>query len=200
MIENELGRLSFIYNQHLVAMLSLVNGAKVRKQLTSGEKHHILPRVLFKKLGLPVDNTENNLVLLTEDEHKRVHKLLSLCCTPLIANEMKWASTLMSGDRRHLRVRTENWRKGQSERMKGEGNPMYGKSVWDGLTAEERKDRVKRLKNSSIGHKNPESMRKKLSVIRSKANQERHWFNNGSINKFTTVCPEGFTAGRLTHA
>lgn len=200
MIENELVNLSFVYNQHFVAMLSLVNGVKVRKRLTSGEKHHILPRALFKKLGLPVDNSENNLVLLTEDEHKRVHKLLSLCCTPLIANEMKCASALMSGNRSHLKTRTEKWRKRQSERMKGEGNPMYGKNTWCGLTAEEREDRVKRLKNSSTGHKNPESMCKKLSIIRSKANRESHWFNNGSINKFTTVCPEGFIAGRLTHA
>lgn len=68
----------FDYNQHFIAMMNIINAAK-RNPPVKGHKHHIIPRCWFKLKGLPVDNSESNLVLLTEDDHLKVHKLAMLC-------------------------------------------------------------------------------------------------------------------------
>lgn len=40
-----------------------------------------------------------------------------------------------------------------------------------------------------------DSLRKKLSD----ATKSRHWYNNGSINKYVADCPAGFVKGKLLH-
>lgn len=78
----------------------------------------------------------------------------------------------------------------------GEANSMYNKSSWYKCTPEEKLERSARQRASSKGHKNPKSMRDKLSKIRSEANKKRHWFTNGIVNKFVEQCPIGFVKGK----
>ena len=59
-----------------------------------------------------------------------------------------------------------------SNAIKGELHPMYGKH-------------------------HTEEARKKISDAALKRNEERHWYNNGEINKFCYECPEGFIEGRI---
>ena len=68
----------FTYNQHLVAMLNIINMARLNPP-ESGHKHHIIPRCWFKMNNLPIDNSKDNLVLLSYEDHCKVHKLMSLC-------------------------------------------------------------------------------------------------------------------------
>jgi len=68
----------FEYNQHFVAMMNIINHSKLNPP-TSGHKHHIIPRCWFKMNGQEVDNSKNNLVLLTYEDHIKVHKLAYLC-------------------------------------------------------------------------------------------------------------------------
>ena len=68
----------FEYNQHLVAMMNVINAARLCPP-AKGHRHHIIPRCWFKMKGLPVDNSKDNIVLLTEDDHIKVHKLAMLC-------------------------------------------------------------------------------------------------------------------------
>lgn len=68
----------FEYNQHFVAMMNVINAAKLNPP-TKGHKHHIIPRCWFNMNNLPVDNSKDNLVLLTLEDHIKVHKLASLC-------------------------------------------------------------------------------------------------------------------------
>ena len=58
----------------------------------------------------------------------------------------------------------------------GKNNPMYGKSSWDGLTADERKKRIEKLKASTVG---------------------KCWYNNGITEILSFEQPNGFVAGRL---
>ena len=68
----------FDYNQHFVAMMNVINAARLNPPV-KGHKHHIIPRCWFKLNNLPVDNSDDNLVLLTYEDHCKVHKLAILC-------------------------------------------------------------------------------------------------------------------------
>lgn len=68
----------FEYNQHFVAMMNIINSARLNPP-ESGHKHHIIPRCFFKMNNLNVDNSDENLVLLSKEQHCKVHKLMSLC-------------------------------------------------------------------------------------------------------------------------
>ena len=70
--------LVFVYNQHFVAMLNIINAARLNPP-AKGHKHHIIPRCWFKMNNLPVDNSADNLVLLTYEDHVKVHKLAIFC-------------------------------------------------------------------------------------------------------------------------
>ena len=66
------------YNQHFVSMMNIINNARLNPPI-KGHKHHIIPRCWYKMNNLPVDNSDNNLVLLSVKDHIKVHKLLTLC-------------------------------------------------------------------------------------------------------------------------
>ena len=68
----------FEYNQHFVAMMNIINSSRLNPP-ESGDKHHIIPRCWFTMNNLPIDNSDENLVLLTKEQHGKVHKLMSLC-------------------------------------------------------------------------------------------------------------------------
>ena len=68
----------FTYNQHFVAMMNIINNARLNPP-ESGHKHHIIPRCWFKMNNLHIDNSKDNLVLLSYEDHCKVHKLMSLC-------------------------------------------------------------------------------------------------------------------------
>ena len=68
----------YSYNQHFVAMMNIINAAKLNKP-AKGHKHHIIPRCWFKLKGIDIDNSKDNIVLLSEEEHLKVHKLAILC-------------------------------------------------------------------------------------------------------------------------
>ena len=75
----------FEYNQHFVAMMNIINNARLNPPI-EGHKHHIIPRCWFKMNGQEVDNSNDNLVLLTYEDHIKVHKLAYLCS---IRHELK---------------------------------------------------------------------------------------------------------------
>lgn len=68
----------FDYNQHFVAMMNIINTARLNPP-ESGHKHHIVPKCWFKLHNMPIDNSDDNIILLTYEDHCRVHKLMTLC-------------------------------------------------------------------------------------------------------------------------
>lgn len=68
----------FEYNQHFVAMMNVINKARLFPP-ENGHKHHIIPKCWFKLNSLEVDDSEKNLVLLSKEDHAKVHKLAMLC-------------------------------------------------------------------------------------------------------------------------
>ena len=81
----------FEYNQHFVAMMNIINAARLNPP-EIGHKHHIIPRCWFKMNNLQVDNSKDNLVLLTYEDHIKVHKLALLCVKDkVMRSKLGWA-------------------------------------------------------------------------------------------------------------
>lgn len=133
----------FEYNQHFVAMMNIINTARLNPP-ESGHKHHIVPRCWFKLHNLPVDNSKDNLVLLTVEEHAKVHKLAYLCAiTSKFKGKMAYAyhrltrgevldNNLWTGDNNSFygKHHSEEARRKMREHhadISGSRNPFYGK-------------------------------------------------------------------------
>ena len=106
----------FEYNQHFVAMMNIINMARLNPP-ESGDKHHIIPNCWFKINNLPIDNSKDNLVLLSYEDHVKVHKLAYMCpkcstfkCKMAYAYHRLTQCDVVSNDC-----------------FKGEKNPFYGK-------------------------------------------------------------------------
>lgn len=130
----------FKYNQHFVAMMNIINNACLNPP-AKGHKHHIIPRCWFKMNGQEVDNSKNNLILLTYEDHIKVHKLSMLCAIrPELKSKMGFAvKRLLKGEfsgmkhtdetrelikaKRALQVITEEHKKHISESLKGKSKP-----------------------------------------------------------------------------
>lgn len=81
----------FEYNQHFVAMMNVINKARLNPP-SKGHNHHIIPRCWFKMNNLPIDNSKDNLVLLTYEDHVKVHKLALLCVKDkVMRSKLGWA-------------------------------------------------------------------------------------------------------------
>lgn len=168
----------FEYNQHFVAMMNIINKARIFNKEGKFEKHHIIPRCYFRKMKIPVDNSAENLVKLTTEEHRQVHKLASLCCIKAIYPALKLCCNLMNRERitgennpNFGRKHTEEERQRMSEKVKlaykegridvsGENNGMYGKTPWN---KGKRTIKEKPKKNPPGVHKCNEETRRKIS-------------------------------------
>ena len=128
------------YNQHFVAMMNIINAARLNPP-ESGHKHHIIPRCWFKMNNLPIDNSANNVVLLSVEDHYKVHVLTTMCCVnAMMRSKMGLACHRLNNKyivKYHL---TEDTKKKLSEAHKGKPGPWKGKHL-------------------------PEYMRKKLSDV-----------------------------------
>lgn len=71
---------AFTYNQFFVAMMNVINSARLNTP-KDGHKHHIIPKCWFRMNNLPIDNSKDNLVLLSVEDHIKVHKLAYLCAS-----------------------------------------------------------------------------------------------------------------------
>ena len=78
----------FNYNQHFVAMMNIINAARLNSP-ENGHKHHIIPQCYYKMNNMTVDNSESNLVLLSPLDHQKIHKLAVLCVKdPILKSKM----------------------------------------------------------------------------------------------------------------
>lgn len=166
----------FEYNQHFVAMMNVINAARLNPP-KEGHKHHIIPRCWFKMNNLPIDNSKDNLVLLTYEDHIKVHKLSILCAaTPEMKSKMGFAvKRLLKGHfggmhhtedtkqlmkaKRAKQVMTDEHKQHISEGLKGKSKPPRTKSHCEALS--------KSLK----GHKLDKSVIEQIRISNRKAHK-----------------------------
>ena len=155
----------FEYNQHFVAMMNVINAARLNPP-AQGQKHHIIPKCWYKFHNLKVDNSPSNLVLLSIEDHKKVHKLAYRCAKETwFKDKMCYACHCM-GD--------------TLIKLNGNKNPFYGKkhSEESKLKMKEAKkgikqssEQVENRRKKLLGHKVSEETKKRIS----KANKGRKY-------------------------
>lgn len=69
----------FIGNEWLLSYTALITINKIKEASGYTEKHHIIPRAAFKINNIKVDNTKNNVVTLSYQDHLMAHYLLYKC-------------------------------------------------------------------------------------------------------------------------
>ena len=166
----------FTYNQHFVAMMNIINASRLNPP-KCGHKHHIIPKCWFKLHNLPIDNSDDNLVLLSYEDHIKVHKLAILCAaTPEMKSKMGFAvHRLLKGHFSGLH-HTEETKKKLSNCRKGKHSATGWKHT------EEAKKKISEQKKGHLGFWNGKKMteehRTKLSdshkgIIRSEETKKK---------------------------
>ena len=142
----------FVYNQHFVAMMNIINMSRLNPP-TKGHRHHIVPRCWFKMNNLPIDNSDDNLVLLSVEDHYKVHKLMYLCAaTPEMKSKMGFAvNRLLNGNFSGMHHTIETLRK-MSASMKGKHK---GKVLSD--------ETKRKISEARKGNHHSEETRRKIS-------------------------------------
>lgn len=148
----------FVYNQHFVAMMNIINIAKRNNVEGKFEIHHIIPRCYFKKTKKPVDNSENNLVKLTIEEHKKVHELAYMCAQDFMKGSLKHAYNMMHNLPRGLGcIRDEEYKQKISKTLKEKGikpPSQKGKHIRRKPLTEEQKKYIS--ERTKLAMQNPE--------------------------------------------
>lgn len=106
----------FEYNQHFVAMMNVINAARLNPP-KEGHRHHIIPKCWYKINNLSIDNSKDNLVLLSYEDHIKVHKLAYLCVK----------DDIMKGKLAYAYHRLTQGEIISNNAFKGERNANYGK-------------------------------------------------------------------------
>ena len=167
----------FEYNQHFVAMMNIINIARLNPP-NKGHKHHIIPRCWFIMNNLPIDNSDANLVLLTKEQHGKIHKLMSLCAKDeQLKRYMVIAAQLMGLPATSLKYTpTDETRRKLSEAHKG----LH-------LSEEHRR----KIGESQKGRIVTEETRRKISEAqKGRPLSEEHYRNICEANKRRTLSEE----------
>lgn len=163
----------FEYNQHFVAMMNIINLAKLNPP-KEGHKHHIIPRCWFNKNNLLVDDSKDNLVLLTPEDHLKVHKLTTLC---IIGSDMRsamgFATHVLHGSFSGMH-HTKDTRRKISKAMKGINK---GKTTWiKGKNhSTETKRKMAESHKGKTGYNKGKNLSKVTKERMSEAKKGRHW-------------------------
>ena len=158
---------------------------------------------------LPIDNSEANLVLLSYEDHVKVHKLAILCAdTKEMASKMGYAvHRLLKGQFKGIHHTEETTQK-MSESQKGrtfsdESRRKMSEAAKNKVLSEEHRRKISeatRGKNNPMyGKQHTDAQRKKMSESLKGQNKGKHWYNDGKINMRAYTCPEGFVKGKLNY-
>ena len=125
----------FVQNNYLEEYYQIIENNNIEdRESQYCEKHHIIPR------SLGGTNEKSNIVFLTARDHFKCHVLLTKFTTGIANGKMWNALWRMMNKQSHNQYRDYKFTKEdyeearlkhaavQSERMKGENNPFYGKS------------------------------------------------------------------------
>lgn len=136
-----------IESEYYKEMMNIIIYSKLNKP-ERGNIHHIIPKCYYKHYNIEIDNSISNTVLLTWENHKKVHNLAYKCAKqPWLRSKLAFACHLFSDTEPNItfteetrkkmseslkgRVFTEECKMKMSESHKGDKNYLYGKHLSD---------------------------------------------------------------------
>jgi hypothetical protein len=137
----------YLQNKYTTWYYNIVKSAKTRNlsKISYKEKHHILPR------SLGGTDEKNNIVKLTAREHFICHLLLTKMTVGNAQQKMiyaLWCMSMLTTTQKQYKIKShiyskmrEQFKKLQSNRYSGEGNPNFGKTH-----GAETRDKIKRAR------------------------------------------------------
>ena len=133
------------------------------------EIHHIIPKYIFKRKNLEIDNSEKNLVKLTIFEHIKAHQYWALytedpdACMAFVFLYGKYIKKENIKDITDEEIKEiSHIREISNSRNKGEGNPMCGRESANKGKPMSEEQKIK-ISKALLGHKVSDTTRKKIS-------------------------------------
>ena len=130
-----------INSEYYEEMMNIILVSKVNPP-EKGQIHHIIPRCWYKHYNLEVDNSISNTVLLTYENHKKVHKLAYKCA------KEKWLKSKLAcachyfGDNEPKIHLDEETRKKISASNKGKSKPKVSIALKGRKLSEEHRQKL----------------------------------------------------------
>lgn len=139
-------------------MMTIILESKVNPP-EKGQVHHIVPRCWYKHYNMEVDNSISNTVLLTLDNHKKVHSLAYKC------SKEPWLKQRLAYACHRFGEKTPDWHPTEETKKK-----LAESHKRENLSAETiQKFRENAIKNKPrLGTKTTEEARKNLSNAQKK--------------------------------
>lgn len=93
----------FLDNEYLDKYIELISSCALSERtLYSTQRHHILPVAYYKKLKLPVDNSNSNVVLLAYKNHILAHYYLTFCTVEWLRGKTASAFMILTALKEYL--------------------------------------------------------------------------------------------------
>lgn len=140
-----------VESQYYKEMMDIIISAKVNPP-EKGQVHHIIPKCYYKHYNIEIDNSISNTVLLTWENHKKVHSLAYKCAKETwIRSKLAFACHYF-GDNEPNITFTEEHRQKLSEAQKGKKQ-----------SEETIRKRILKIKDKLKGRKRSEETKRKIS-------------------------------------
>lgn len=150
----------FIDNEYLDSYVKLVESNAVAESSVGTQIHHILPRCYFLLINESIDNTKENLVVLSYKDHILAHYYLALCTKSNLRYKLETAFIMLCNFNSIEEFNPENLSSYQEiyesviKGRKGVSPPNKGRPM-----SEEQKSKISK---SHIGKKASQEAREKM--------------------------------------
>lgn len=107
-----------IESEYYKEMMNIIIYSKLNKP-EKGDIHHIIPKCYYKHYNMEIDNSISNTVLLTWENHKKVHNLAYKCAKHFWLKNKLACACYRFGDTEPKHIMTEETKRKLSEAHKG---------------------------------------------------------------------------------
>lgn len=107
-----------IESEYYKEMMNIIIYSKLNKP-EKGDIHHIIPKCYYKHYNIEIDNSISNTVLLTWENHKKVHNLAYKCAKHFWLKNKLACACFRFGDTEPKHIITDEAKRKMSDSRKG---------------------------------------------------------------------------------
>jgi len=166
-----------IESEYYKEMMNIIIYSKLNKP-EKGYIHHIIPKCYYKHYNMEIDNSISNTVLLTWENHKKVHNLAYKCAKePWLRSKLAFACHYF-GDNEPNITFTEEHRQKISEAQKGKKQSKE--------TVQKRMLKIKNIKHKPVTEETKKKISETTKIAMKNVDKEklRFWKGKKRSNDF----------------